>query len=58
VKALNEYCKGALEALSWVKSLLASNRKDVERMLDKAKEDILSGCADDFPKRLRAVAHP
>jgi len=58
VNALNEYCRGALEALSWVKLLLASSRKDFEKMVDRAKEDILSGCALDFPERLKAVARP
>jgi len=40
------------------KSLLTISRKDVEKMVDKAREDILSGCVVDFPERLRVVARP
>jgi len=56
---MNEYCRGALEALSWARSLLETRSvNQVRGMLDQAKEDILNGCAIDFAERLRAVARP
>jgi len=55
VIALNEYTRGAFEALSWVLSILerkndATCRK-VERMLDKIK----NGVGRDFEWRLEAT---
>ena len=56
--ALNDYCKGALEALVWVRSLikrLKSQSGTVDRVLeevDRAVEDINEGIAVDFRERL------
>jgi len=56
---LNDYCKGALEALVWVRSLikrLKSQPGTVDRVLeeaDRAVEDMNEGIAVDFRERLR-----
>lgn len=56
---MNEYCRGALEALSWVKSMLLNRSPEhAIVMIDQAKDDILNGAAIDFAERLRAVARP
>jgi len=56
---MNEYCRGALEALSWVKSLLLSRKlEQAVVMVDQAKDDILNGSAIDFAERLRAISRP
>lgn len=52
---MNGYCRGALEALSWVKRLLREegdmvrDRDEVEEVVDQ----ILSGVAVDFKRRIR-----
>jgi len=56
--ALNDYCKGALEALVWVRSMvkrLKSQPETINRVLeevDRAVEDINEGIAVDFRERL------
>jgi hypothetical protein len=56
---LNDYVRGAFEALSWTKEVLSASKKDpaqVERVLKEiegAIEDIRSGIAVDFRNRLR-----
>ena len=56
---MNDYCKGALEALVWVRSLikrLKSQSRTVDRVLeevDRAVEDMNEGIAVDFRERLR-----
>jgi len=56
---LNDYVRGAFEALSWTKEVLVASKKDpaqVDRVLKEiegAIEDIRSGIAVDFRNRLR-----
>ena len=52
---MNDFARGALEALAWFESLLGQG--DLERLrqeVSAAKEDLLSGMAIDFRYRLRA----
>jgi len=54
---LNDYGRGALEALAWVQSLMEEMRKDkdwekLRRDVDDAKEDLLRGIAIDFRFRI------
>ena len=61
---MNDYCRGALEALAWVQRLV----EDVDPQdgkswagfvgeLQAAKEEILSGVAVDFRSRLRIQSY-
>jgi len=54
---LNDYGRGALEALAWVQSLMEEMRKDkdwekLRRDVDDVKEDLLRGIAVDFRFRI------
>jgi len=55
---LNDYAKGAVETLAWVQSLTSSLEKKQDRWerlkkeVDKAQNDLMSGIAIDFRKRL------
>lgn len=56
---MNEYARGALEALAWMDSLLTQTKTGdqldlLKRELNGAKEDLLQGSAIDFRARLRA----
>ena len=55
---LNEYARGALEALTWVRGLLKKNlgNKEVLREVELAIDDILSGVSVDFRNRLRSIS--
>jgi len=56
IGAVNDYARGALEALAWVESLVA--RGDLEtakREVAVARGEILAGAAIDFRDRLRAA---
>ena len=56
---MNDYSKGALEALAWVQQLMKGLRDDpdgwarMEREVEAAKDDLLSGVGIDFRRRLR-----
>ena len=55
---LNDYGKGALEALVWFRSLMDELRKNkdwekLKREVDEAREELLSGIAVDFREKLR-----
>ena len=52
---MNDYGRGALEALAWVSRLLEEARslKDVMTEVEAAKEDILKGVAVNFRDRLK-----
>jgi hypothetical protein len=58
---MNDYCKGALEALAWVELLinrLSESPKGLEKLkaeVESAKQDILNGVGIDFRHRLRAA---
>lgn len=54
---MNDYGRGALEALAWVQSLMEEMRKDkdwekLRRDVDDVKEDLLRGIAVDFRFRI------
>ena len=54
---MNEYCRGALEALAWIQSLMEEMRKErdwekLRRNVDQVKEEILRGVAVDFRFRI------
>lgn len=51
---MNEYGRGALEALSWVRRLLREERdlKRVKAEVEKVVEMILNGVAVDFRRRM------
>jgi len=55
---LNDYAKGAVETLAWIQSLTSSLDKKQDRWerlkkeVDKAQNDLMSGIAIDFRKRL------
>ena len=55
---MNDYAKGAVETLAWVQSLTSSLEKKQDRWerlkkeVDKAQNDLMSGIAIDFRKRL------
>ena len=52
---MKDYVRGAFEALSWVREILAYEKKeDVIREIDAALEDIRRGLAIDFRYRLKA----
>jgi len=61
-RGMNDYARGALEALAWVDSLLLDfTRTDPGTTLDRlknevdgAKAELLHGSAIDFRSRLRA----
>ena len=56
---MNEYCRGAVEALAWVQFLLAELEKDEERWekfrkeMNEARDELMSGVAVDFREKLR-----
>ena len=56
---MNDYSKGALEALAWVQQLMKGLRNEpdgwsrMEREVEAAKDDLLSGVGIDFRQRLR-----
>jgi len=52
---LNDYLKGAFEALSWVRSILKDEKdiNDVIRQVDDAIVDVTEGVAVDFRRRLK-----
>lgn len=57
LKKLNDYVRGAFEALSWVHSLLdVENQKDPEivNRIEDALTDIRKGVAVDFLWRLKS----
>ena len=54
---MNDYGRGALEALAWVQSLMEEMRKakdweKLRRDVDDVKEDLLRGIAVDFRFRI------
>lgn len=55
---MNDYAKGAVETLAWIQSLTSSLDKKQDRWerlkkeVDKAQNDLMSGIAIDFRKRL------
>jgi len=58
---MNEYAKGALEALAWVQSLMSNLRKEktvdlkwqkLKQNVDAAQGDLLKGIAVDFRFRI------
>jgi hypothetical protein len=52
---MNDYTRGALEALAWVESLLGRVDPDqLKREVAGARGDLLAGLAVDFRDRLRA----
>ena len=52
---MNDYARGALEALVWVESLLGRVDPDqLKREVVGARGDLLAGLAVDFRDRLRA----
>lgn len=52
---MNDYTRGALEALAWVESLLGRVDLDqLKREVAGARGDLLAGLAVDFRDRLRA----
>lgn len=60
---MNEYARGALEALAWFESLMAQIKatdhpdrflENVRNEVDGAKNELLQGAAIDFRARLRA----
>ena len=59
---MNEYCKGAFEALSWLESLLPDLKdnpqgwKLLEQEVNDAMIDIKRGIGVDFRYRLKATA--
>ena len=56
---LNDYSKGALEALAWVQQLVKKLKRDpdgwarLEGEMEAAKNDMLNGIGVDFRDRLR-----
>jgi hypothetical protein len=48
---LNDYARGALEALAWVMSILDEPKVRCE--IEGARDDILNGTSVDFRRRLR-----
>lgn len=54
---MNDYARGALEALSWVRELLrrVGNLEAARREVEDALEDIMQGVGVDFRHRLRAL---
>ncbi|MEM4206959.1 MAG: hypothetical protein QXQ43_06775 [Nitrososphaerota archaeon] len=50
---MNDYCKGALEALFWVNTILSKNPDDVKREINEAISDLYNGIALDFRERIR-----
>lgn len=58
---MNDYTRGALEALAWAQSLIErllcdpDGMKKLQKEIQAAKEDILSGVGVDFRYRLRAA---
>jgi len=55
---MNPKAEGALEALSWVKTLMASNLTwdEIKQAIDDAVNDILNGVAVDFRGRIKAIS--
>jgi hypothetical protein len=57
---MNEYARGALEALAWFDSLMSQARSTdatlelLKREVNGAKDELLQGVAIDFRARLRA----
>ena len=54
---LNDYLKGAFEALSWVRSIL-KDEKDINaiiKQVDDAIADVTEGVAVDFRRRLKPI---
>ena len=58
---MNDYCKGAFEALSWVESLIESTENRPEALEEILKEvnaairEIREGIAVNFKSRLRST---
>lgn len=56
---MNDYSKGALEALAWVQQLVKDLKRDpdgwarMEREIAAAKNEMLNGIGVDFRDRLR-----
>jgi len=55
---MNDYAKGAVEALAWIQSLTSELEREQDRWerlgreVDKAQNELMSGIAVDFRKRL------
>jgi len=55
---MNDYAKGAVEALAWIQSLTSELEREQDRWerlgreVDKAQSELMSGIAVDFRKRL------
>ena len=54
---MNDYARGALEALAWVQLILDGVQleavDDLKRRVSAAKEELLTGAAVDFSERIR-----
>ena len=52
---LNDYARGALEALAWVLSLLdeLQDPRVIRRQVEGARDDILRGSSIDFREKIR-----
>jgi len=52
---LNDYARGALEALAWVLSLLdeLQDPRMIRRQVEGARDDILRGSSIDFREKIK-----